>query len=255
MSLLKLSLQIIYCICYYQIIFHFVSVVSVSASASKKTTTSTQRDKPKFVELTIANLTKNFQNWEYDTAIMFYAPWCKYCKQLAPYMEQISIEAKTHTELVIGKFNCEEPKSHASLCQELGVTHYPSIFFVGYGNFNQAPAKNALAASDFPRLVQYRSQLLPDAIFDWVRMLHGISWAHRQWDDLWSIFFPSRSRTYKRIKALSTEISTLQKKVDQYKTAVEKYKANELFDSLVNKGDPFPLLNELPVEEVGLIGA
>lgn len=209
-----------------------------------------QREKPQFLELTMANLTRNFQNWEYDTAIMFYAPWCKYCKQLTPYMEQISIEAKTHKELVIGKFNCEEPKSHVSLCQELGVTHYPSIFFVGYGNFNQAQAKNAFAATEYPRLVQYRSQLLPDAIFDWIRMLHGLSWMHRQWDDLLSIFFPSRSRANKQIKALSNEINSLQSKVNTYKSAVEKYKANGIFDGLENKGDPFPLLNELPVEEV-----
>ena len=111
-------------------------------------------------EFTANNITNNFQLWNNDMAIMFYAPWCKYCKQLIPYMESMAIASKTNKNFIIGKFNCEEPKINNKICVELGVTHYPSIFFIGYGNFNQAPIDNIFGTTKYPQVVQYRLDLL-----------------------------------------------------------------------------------------------
>ena len=108
----------------YFITFYLFSLIATSLK---------QRSRKSLVELTAGNLTSNFQDWEYDVAIVYYAPWCKYCKQLIPYMEQISVELKDKEDLVIGKFNCEEPASHAKICKELEISHYPSIQFIGYG--------------------------------------------------------------------------------------------------------------------------
>lgn len=206
-----------------------------------------QRNSKPLVELTAGNLTSNFNDWEYDVAIMFYAPWCKYCKQLAPYMEQISIELREKKELVVGKFNCEEPKSNVQICKELGITHYPSIQFVGYGDFNQAVGAKLFGKSDYPRLVRYNADILPDAIFDWIKMLSTMSWFHRKWDDFWGIFFPEKySRLLKKVNNMKTEVKSLETQIAESKKKIGKYKADELFDSLTDKGDPFPLLQGTP---------
>jgi thiol-disulfide isomerase/thioredoxin len=190
------------------------------------------------------------RDWDTDIAVMFYAPWCKYCKQLTPYMEQMAYQLKDNSNIMVGKFNCEEPASNNIVCQTIGVTHYPSVYFIGYGNFHQSPMGKLFGKSKFERIVHYRADLHPEAIYDWINMLKMISFIQRKWDDFLSIFNPSKSRTLRKIKTLENSISVLTATSEKYKSELESYKADELFDSLEDKGDPFPLLSSIPPDEV-----
>ena len=116
-------------------------------------------------------------------------------------------------------------------------------------DFNQGPGGKLIGKSKYTRLVRFTSDLLPDAIFDWVKMLSTMSWFNRKWDDFWGIFFPTKhSRLLKKVNKLKTEVSNLETKVTDYKGKIDKYKADELFDSLADNGDPFPLLQVEPSE-------
>ncbi len=39
-----------------------------------------ENEKSYVVPLDAYNLTENFEDWNKDIALMFYSPWCKYCK-------------------------------------------------------------------------------------------------------------------------------------------------------------------------------
>jgi protein disulfide-isomerase A6 len=79
--------------------FIFVGICSTSSFTSDP-----------LIELSPSNLTSSLVDWTYDYAVMFYAPWCKYCKQLAPSMEIISQELRKNKDLMVGKMNCEKDK-------------------------------------------------------------------------------------------------------------------------------------------------
>jgi hypothetical protein len=123
-----------------------------------------QRQLPfKTVELSASNVTHNVEDWESDLAIMFYSPTCKYCKQLSPSWDQISILA-THDaqDLTVGRFNCEASEAHLAVCHDLSVDRYPSVYFIGYGNYNQAPEGNPFVKNTHPRIAQYTADLYPE---------------------------------------------------------------------------------------------
>ena len=46
------------------------------------------------------------------------------------------------------------------------------------------------------------------------------------------------------------QVDALESQVLLFSTALEVYKADELFDQLADNGDPFPLLNALEPDEV-----
>jgi thiol-disulfide isomerase/thioredoxin len=200
------------------------------------------------VELSYTNITRNLAEWEVDQAIVFYAPWCKYCKQLAPSWESIGTLCKSNQELIVGKFNCEAQTENRDLCKTLGIDRYPSILFIGYGNFNQA-AKSPFAKSKLPQTVRYNADLYPEALYDWVLMLAFFSKMHRRWDNFKSLLTGKRSED-SRMKILQKRLVEAERKVEVFGKELEKIKANELFDSLEDKGDVFPILTQLEPDEV-----
>jgi thiol-disulfide isomerase/thioredoxin len=157
------------------------------------------------VEITHANITSNYADWDSDMAIVFYAPWCKYCKQLSPSWEQIAAATSTKKDLVVGKFNCETPAENVQFCQKVGVDRYPSIYFMGYGNLQQAPPGKPFAANPQPRIARYVADLYPEAIYDWVRMCAQISTMQRSWDDFKSIY-TGKSRGAKKLQTLKSKV-------------------------------------------------
>jgi thiol-disulfide isomerase/thioredoxin len=200
-------------------------------------------------ELYAKNLTNNLLEWENDLAIVFYVPWCEYCKHMFPVWQSIASLTKHNKNLVLGKFNCEFSTDHTSICQSFGVDRYPSIYFVGYGNFNQAPAGEPFGKAKFPSVVRYTADLYPDAIYDWIRLLHTMSTVKRKWDGVWS-FWNGKAKEDKKLLHLKIENEALTKKVKLFGDELERYKAAEIFDDLEDNGDAFPLLHDLPLDEV-----
>ena len=115
------------------------------------------------VELSASNVTNNVEEWESDLAVMFYSPTCQYCKQLSPSWDQISILATQNAQdLTVGRFNCEASEDHLAVCHELSVDRYPSVYFIGYGNYNQAPEGNPFLKNAHPRIARYSADLYPE---------------------------------------------------------------------------------------------
>lgn len=253
------QLQLHHLLSYINIVLIFISIISFvgcatetqSASiASSKDSVSSSSTPVYTKEFTAYNLTSALQEWDTDLAIMFYAPWCKYCKQLAPSLEQIASLMSTSKDVVVGKFNCEQPATHADICVKLGVDRYPSIYYIGYGDFNQIPAKGWLFSKNpQPRIVRYTADLYPEAIYDWIIMLSKISWFQRTVDDFKG-FFTGNNRLNRKLLKLQPRINYLESKLKLYAESLEKYKADELFDSLADNGDPFLILTKIEPTEV-----
>jgi thiol-disulfide isomerase/thioredoxin len=241
------------------------------------------------VEITHANLSANLNEWDADMAVMFYAPWCKYCKQLSPSWEQIAASTAGNKNLVVGKFNCEKPAENNELCLKIGIDRYPSVYFIGYGNLHQVLAGNPFAANPYPRIARYVADLYPQAIFDWVKMCAQISSFQRSWYDFKGIF-TGKSRSANKVESLKAKVNrvinfesytrtcllsrrsiecvyvrntflmsanmtlhkviALERGIVLLKNQVELYKSDNLAERSADNGDPFPLLAALKPDEV-----
>lgn len=219
----------------------FIVACSGSSDINSKKTT--------FLEIDYKNITSNLEDWNSDLALMFYAPWCKYCKQLLPSWAQISNLLNETQSLSVATFDCELNTYNTEICTKLGVDRYPALFYIGYGNFNQAPQKGSIfGKSKNSRVVRYNADLYPEAIYDWIQMLVGISSWQRRWDDIKGIF-TGKTRTAMQVQKLQTTVQKLEKKVTLFSDELEKYKADELFDSLKFYGDPYPLLHTISLDD------
>jgi thiol-disulfide isomerase/thioredoxin len=226
-----------------------VSLVTVKAAVSESEMVEN------IVPLTYGNLSTNLLEWEQDLAVMFHAPWCKYCKLLAPSWGTIAAWNKNKRDLVVASFDCEETDEHMELCRNLGIDRYPSLSYFGYGNFNQGYAGKVIGRpSDNPRVVKFLSDLYPEALLDWVNMLHFMSRMNRYWDDFAGLF-TGRSRAFKAANRYKQRTIEAERKAQLFSAELERYQANEAFDLLSDYGDPFPLLNSLDPDEVHVVNA
>lgn len=215
------------------------------------------------LEFNVENITDNLRFWEADLTIMFYAPWCKYCKSLTPSYEQMA-QLLANEELIIGKVNCEESHEKLTLCHDLGITKYPTLKFIGFGNFNQAPSTSSgLIGSIFSkpeggltRVVEFTADMYVDSIYDWIRVLHGVSWAQRTLSRVTNLFWGLFSsqwgnrKAYRTIRSFKEEVGSLKKQQKEMQGELSRFKAIELFNKLENRGDPFPLLHMLEPDKV-----
>lgn len=63
--------------------------------------------------------------------IKFYAPWCSFCKKMAPtWVELADTQAKYGQTLRIGEFDCT---TATDFCKDLQVTGYPTLLFFSKG--------------------------------------------------------------------------------------------------------------------------
>lgn len=198
------------------------------------------------------NITSNLDEWDTDLVVMFYAPWCKYCKQLLPTWGTIASLKENDNNVAVGKFDCERSDLSEEICKELGVDRYPSVYFIGYGNFNNAEGGALIGNVPNPRVARYAADLYPEALYDWVNMLASLSKWQRRWDDFKG-FFTGRTRSAVQLHSMKSRVAEAERKAALFGKELEKYKANEIFDELDDHGDPFPLLHSLEPDEVSKI--
>jgi protein disulfide-isomerase A1 len=72
-------------------------------------------------ELTARDHHKVFSN--YETLVMYYAPWCGHCKKLAPVWSELADSVKG-SDLIIAKLDSTEEK-----ISDPKVESYPTIFY------------------------------------------------------------------------------------------------------------------------------
>lgn len=72
------------------------------------------------------------KNFEFETAVdatfvMFYAPWCGFCKRLHPTWEELASDQDIdqYTDVTVAKVDCTQ---QGDLCKEHGVRGYPTLF-------------------------------------------------------------------------------------------------------------------------------
>jgi hypothetical protein len=158
--------------------------------------------------------------------------------------------------VTVGTFNCELDSKNTELCQKFGVDRYPSIFYLGYGKFFQshpATAMKSFGKDTRNRIARYNADIYPEAVYDWVMMLSMISGLQRKWDDVTGLLrglFTGAPVVSPHVKALQERNQQLERKHAVLSEALEKYKADELFDTLEDHGDPYPLLAQLEPDQV-----
>ena len=201
------------------------------------------------VEFTAGNITANLKEWESDVAIMFYAPWCTYCKQLKPTWGTIAELKKYDKDVNVGVFDCEASNKHIDVCRNFGIDRYPTLAFIGYGKLNQAEGGALIGTVYNQRIVRYIADLYPEAVYDWVNMLCFMSSLNRKWDDFIG-FFTGRTRVKRQLERNKARVEAAERKAELFSQELERYKANEVFDALEDSGDPFSLLHSLEPDEV-----
>jgi Thioredoxin len=144
----------------------------------------------------------------YDVAIMFYAMWDTHSRNLAPYWDSIATVAKagtTDSNLVMGLFDCELNAAHIDLCEEVGITHYPTLLFVGSGPyhdtdpitstiFGQTRSAGHMGHALIRNTVKFQGDWrYIDSMLDWIRAMQALSnWHSRRkgfWELLWRILW------------------------------------------------------------------
>jgi len=132
-----------------------------------------------------------------DAAILFYAQWCNNCHSLAPMWDQIAgiVEAgTTNSNVIMALFDCEQQESHKSLCSAAGITHYPTMLYVGKGAYHDTdPVTSTLMGKDrsagpmgrslLPHTVKFQGDWrYGDQILDWMSVMKGLS-SYSKWKD------------------------------------------------------------------------
>lgn len=125
-----------------------------------------------------------------DAAVLFYAQWCNNCHALAPVYDQIATlvhAGTTKTNVVMALFDCEHNDSHKTLCSAAGITHYPTLMYIGKGKYHDTDPVTAtlvgenrsagrMGKSAFPYTVKFQGDWrYGDQIMDWIGMMKGLS--------------------------------------------------------------------------------
>ncbi|KAK3269115.1 hypothetical protein CYMTET_22419 [Cymbomonas tetramitiformis] len=80
------------------------------------------------LNLARSNFSDVVKDYNKDTFIKFYTPWCGHCKKLAPVWEKLSAvigkDPRMKTQLKIAEVNADE---HKDLGTHYGVTSYPTL--------------------------------------------------------------------------------------------------------------------------------
>ncbi|KAL3773084.1 hypothetical protein ACHAWO_006956 [Cyclotella atomus] len=129
----------------------------------------------------------------HDAAILFYAQWCHNCHAVAPSWDAIATHVNAgsrSSKLVMALFDCEKNTRHMELCVEAGVKAYPTMMFVGSGEYHDTDlvtrtllgkdkSAGPFGATTLRRTVKFQGNWqYGDQILDWVNMMRGLSSWH-----------------------------------------------------------------------------
>lgn len=142
----------------------------------------------------------------FDVAIMFYAMWDKNSQSLAPYWDQIATKldaGTTRSRLVMALFDCELNVAHSELCGAVGITHYPTLMFIGSGPYHDTDpvtkvflgkrAGGIMGEAPVPNTVKFQGNWqYIDSITDWIRTMQALS----NWHTWTTQGFGNRLRTF-----------------------------------------------------------
>ena len=129
-----------------------------------------------------------------DAVILFYASWCPNCLALAPLYDQIATMLKAGTKssnIIMALFDCEADVKNQDICTAAGVTHYPTLMFVGRDTLHQSPTskerklyKKGKVPVKLRRTVKFRGNWqYGEQIMDWIRFNHRwSSWKSISYD-------------------------------------------------------------------------
>jgi thiol-disulfide isomerase/thioredoxin len=129
----------------------------------------------------------------HDAAILFYAQWCHNCHAVAPSWDAIATHVNAgsrSSKLVMALFDCEKDTRHMELCVAAGVKAYPTMMFVGSGEyhdtdvvtrtiFGRDKSAGPFGATTLRRTVKFQGNWqYGDQILDWVNLMRGLSSWH-----------------------------------------------------------------------------
>ena len=121
------------------------------------------------------------------------------------------------------------------------VDRYPTILFIGSGNFHQSHPLGS-------NIIRFEADIIPNALYDWIRFLSFNSRLHRGWNHLkefTSVFFSGNEKSISRNKSSRKQLMTLETEVLNLRSQLERYEILELFDQLPNLGDAFAHLEQV----------
>lgn len=122
----------------------------------------------------------------HDAAILFYVQRSNDCHAVAPSWDAIATHVKAgsiSSNLVMALFDCERNAKHGELCNAAGVKKYPTIMYVGRGDYHGAEhgflGFGSGGASVPRRSVIFRGDWrYADQILDWISVMGGLSSWH-----------------------------------------------------------------------------
>lgn len=121
------------------------------------------------------------------------------------------------------------------------VDRYPTILFIGSGNFHQSHPLGS-------NIIRFEADIIPNALYDWIRFLSFNSRLHRGWNHLkefTSVLFSGDEKSMSPNKSFRKQLMALETEVLSLRSQLERYEVLELFDQLPNLGDAFAHLEQV----------
>ena len=105
----------------------------------------------KTFKLKVMDYDKNPQQWVFEgdkpAIVDFYADWCRPCRMIAPYLEELAAEYEG--KINIYKVNTDEQKELASV---FGITSLPTVLFIPMKG-NPSSQKGALPKESYKQII------------------------------------------------------------------------------------------------------
>ncbi|CCV00462.1 unnamed protein product [Malassezia sympodialis ATCC 42132] len=93
---------------------------------------------PQVVELTAETFDEVVMDPKLDVLVEFYAPWCGFCKRLAPLYEQVAQVFERDPECVVARIDVNDP-ANESIKKRFQVSSYPTLSFFPAGSDDKWP--------------------------------------------------------------------------------------------------------------------